>query len=124
MCVCVHLSQVGGVDLMALPIIKDAVRLGLKMVGERVCTFVVTWCVWGGWELPACLPACLHADGAADCDRYLLLPQAMEQLLVLPNAMTFPIMPNFGLPLPPKGALNVKLLNGEGLKVTLCCAVL
>ncbi|KAG1680815.1 hypothetical protein FOA52_008148 [Chlamydomonas sp. UWO 241] len=66
------LSLFGGVDLMALPIIKDAMRLGLKM--------------------------------------------AMEKLLVLPNAMTFPIMPNFGLPMPPKGALNVKLLGGEGLK--------
>jgi hypothetical protein len=61
-----------GVDLMALPIVKDAVKQGIKMVTET--------------------------------------------MLVLPNHISVPLMPNWGLPLPPKGALNVKLLRSERVK--------
>uniref|UniRef100_A0A7R9V5U8 C2 domain-containing protein n=1 Tax=Chlamydomonas euryale TaxID=1486919 RepID=A0A7R9V5U8_9CHLO len=66
------LSIIGGVDLMALPVIKDGVRLALRL--------------------------------------------ALNQLMVLPNAMSFPIMPNFGLAKPPKGALNVRLLSADVTK--------
>lgn len=55
------------------------------------------------WEVALCWCCCV-------------LPQVLNQMLVLPNAMTFPIMANFGLPKPPKGALNVKLLSAEGVK--------
>ena len=61
-----------GVDLMALPIVKDVVRMALKMVTETIC--------------------------------------------VLPNSISVPLLPNWGLPLPPKGALNVKLLRCERVK--------
>lgn len=40
----------------------------------------------------------------------------MEGMLVQPNSMSFPIMPNFGLMPPAKGAINIKLLRGEKLK--------
>ena len=61
-----------GVDLMALPIIKDAIKTAIKMVTETI--------------------------------------------VVLPNAISVPLLPNWGLPLPPKGALNVKLLRSERVK--------
>ncbi len=40
----------------------------------------------------------------------------LNGLLIYPNNMTFPIMPHFGVPPPPKGALKVQLLRGSGLK--------
>ncbi len=39
-------------------------------------------------------------------------------MLIYPNNMTFPIMPNFGVPPPAKGAIKVQLLKGMGLKGT------
>lgn len=61
-----------GVDLMALPLVKDAVRMGIKRV--------------------------------------------MEGMIVLPNSFSVPLLPNWGLPLTPKGALSVKLLRSERIK--------
>ena len=40
----------------------------------------------------------------------------MHGMLVYPNSMSVPIMINYGVPPPAKGALNVKLLRVEGLK--------
>jgi Ca2+-dependent lipid-binding protein len=65
------LKLIKGVDIMALPIIKDVVRFGLQHV--------------------------------------------LNGMLIYPNSLSFPIMPNFGVPPPPKGALNVKLLRAENL---------
>lgn len=37
-------------------------------------------------------------------------------MMIYPNCMSFPIMKNFGVPPPPIGALNIKLLRGENIK--------
>lgn len=41
------------------------------------------------------------------------------KLIVFPNEMTFPILENFGLPPPPAGMLQVKVIRGKNLKSTL-----
>lgn len=41
------------------------------------------------------------------------------KLIVFPNEMTFPILENFGLPFPPAGMLQVKVIRGKNLKSTL-----
>ncbi len=41
----------------------------------------------------------------------LILKYVLEGMLILPNKLSVPILPNFGLPPPAKGALNVKLLK-------------
>ncbi|KAL4424265.1 hypothetical protein ABPG75_001566 [Micractinium tetrahymenae] len=38
------------------------------------------------------------------------------QMLVYPNEFALPLMPNFGLPPPPQGMLNVKVVSARGLK--------
>lgn len=38
------------------------------------------------------------------------------QMLVYPNEYALPLMPNFGLPPPPKGMLNVKVVSARGLR--------
>jgi hypothetical protein len=49
----------------------------------------------------------------------MCVQHVLEGMLVLPNAFTIPILPNFGLPLPPKGALSVTLLRAEGIRGSL-----
>ena len=39
----------------------------------------------------------------------------LGEMVIYPATLAFPIMKQFGLPPPPKGALQVKLLHGEGL---------
>ncbi|KAL4442698.1 hypothetical protein ABPG77_006692 [Micractinium sp. CCAP 211/92] len=41
------------------------------------------------------------------------------QMLVFPNEYALPLMPNFGLPPPPIGMLNVKVVSATGLKGSL-----
>mmetsp|Transcript_16823 Transcript_16823/g.36400 ORF Transcript_16823/g.36400 Transcript_16823/m.36400 type:complete len:591 (+) Transcript_16823:224-1996(+) len=42
----------------------------------------------------------------------------LDGMLVYPNHMSFPIMKDYGIPPPAKGALNVKLLYAEGFEST------
>lgn len=53
----------------------------------------------------------------------LLLTTAINivagKMLVYPNEFALPLMPNFGLPPPPKGMLNVKVISAKGLKSSL-----
>jgi hypothetical protein len=65
------LSLMRGIDIMALPLIKDGFRMVLKYV--------------------------------------------METLLIIPNQLTVPLFPNFGISPAAKGALNVKLLRIQGI---------
>ncbi|GAX84222.1 hypothetical protein CEUSTIGMA_g11645.t1 [Chlamydomonas eustigma] len=65
------LSLMRGIDIMALPLIKDGVRMVLKYV--------------------------------------------LESMLIIPNHLTIPLFPNFGVPPAAKGALNVKLLRVRGI---------
>uniref|UniRef100_A0A7S0S0C1 C2 domain-containing protein n=1 Tax=Chlamydomonas leiostraca TaxID=1034604 RepID=A0A7S0S0C1_9CHLO len=65
------LKIIKGVDLMALPGIKDGLRFAIQ-----------------------------HVLGG---------------MLIYPNGMSFPIMPNFGISPPAQGALNIKLLRGENI---------
>lgn len=44
------------------------------------------------------------------------IQHVLNGILIYPNSLSFPIMPNFGIPPPPKGCLNIKLLKGDGIK--------
>ncbi|KAG2431308.1 hypothetical protein HYH02_013439 [Chlamydomonas schloesseri] len=75
------LKLVKGVDIMALPFIPQIVAAAMRVVLE-----------------PVTLPL-------------LNKPLVPGIGLVLPNAMSFPIMPKFGLPDPPVGALKVMIMH-------------
>ncbi len=47
---------------------------------------------------------------------FYAVQHVLNGMLIYPNSMSFPIMKDFGVPPPPKGALNVKLLRGENIK--------
>jgi hypothetical protein len=57
------------------------------------------------------LPTPLHSLSPSLPPQYIL-----ETMAILPNAITVPIMSNYGLPHPAKGALNVVLLRAVGTK--------
>ncbi|GIL46177.1 hypothetical protein Vafri_3227 [Volvox africanus] len=80
------LKLIKGVDIMALPFIPQIIHAALKVVLE-----------------PVTIPL-------------LNKPLVPGLGLVLPNAMSFPIMPKFGLPDPPVGAIKVTIFSLEGVK--------
>ncbi|GIL71431.1 hypothetical protein Vretimale_2707 [Volvox reticuliferus] len=80
------LKLIKGVDIMALPFIPQIIHAALKVVLE-----------------PVTLPL-------------LNKPLVPGLGLVLPNAMSFPIMPKFGLPDPPVGAIKVTIFKLENVK--------
>ncbi|KAG2430443.1 hypothetical protein HXX76_009966 [Chlamydomonas incerta] len=80
------LKLVKGVDLMALPFLPQLVATALRIVLE-----------------PVTLPL-------------LNKPLVPGIGLVLPNAMSFPIMPKFGLPDPPVGALKVTIMQLNNIR--------
>eukprot|EP00798_Chlamydomonas_sp_ICE-L_P028843 gene28843-32032_t len=82
-----------GIDLMALPIVKDLVRSSLKL--------------FTGIDLMA-LPIVKDLVRSS-------LKGVLNGMLVYPNSITVPIMENFGIMPPAKGAMSIKLLKVEGL---------
>ncbi|EFJ52270.1 hypothetical protein VOLCADRAFT_86525 [Volvox carteri f. nagariensis] len=80
------LQLIKGVDIMALPFIPQIVHAALKVVLE-----------------PVTLPL-------------LNKPLVPGLGVVLPNALSFPIMPKFGLPDPPVGAVKVTVKKLENIK--------
>lgn len=75
-----------GVDIMALPFVPQLLNLALKVVLE-----------------PVTIP-------------FLNKPLVPGVGLITPNTMAFPLMPNFGLAPPPKGAIKVTVLRLDGIK--------
>ncbi|KAG2484002.1 hypothetical protein HYH03_017169 [Edaphochlamys debaryana] len=80
------LKLIKGVDLMALPFVPQIVAAAMRVVLE-----------------PVTIPL-------------LNKPLVPGLGLVLPNAAAFPVMPNFGLPAPPVGALRVTILRLEAVR--------